>query len=87
MPSYRVSFINDIPRGGKLFHCCQRSIVIRVARSPERAVEAAKKRFARREGICNWNIHADRIELELIDLPKIRHSTEASEAEHKRAQQ
>ena len=44
MPSYRVSFINDIPRGGKLFHCCQRSIVIRAARNPDRAIEAAKKR-------------------------------------------
>ena len=87
MPSYCVSFINDIPRGGKLFHCCQRSVVICTARNPERAVEAAKKRFARIEGICNWNIHAGRIELELINLPKIRQSTEASEAKHKRAQQ
>ena len=69
MPSYRISFINDLPRNGKLFHCCQRSIVVRAARTPERAVEAAKKRFARREGICNWNIHAGRIELEVIDSP------------------
>jgi hypothetical protein len=69
MPSYRVSFINDIPRNEKLFHCCQRSMVVRAARSPERAVEAAKKRFARLEGICNWNIHAGRIELEVIDWP------------------
>ena len=69
MPSYRVSFINDIPRNEKLFHCCQRSIVIRAARSRERAVEAAKKRFARLEGICNWSIHAGRIDLEVIDLP------------------
>ena len=69
MPSYRVSFFNDIPRNEKLFHCCQRSIVVRAAPGPERAVEAAKKRFARLEGICNWNIHASRIELEAIDLP------------------
>ena len=69
MPSYRVSFINDIPRNAKLVHCCQRSILVRAARSPERAVEVAKKRFARLEGICNWNIHAGRIELEVIDLP------------------
>ena len=69
MPSYRVSFINDIPRNEKLVHCCQRSILVRAARSPERAVEVAKKRFARLEGICNWSIHAGRIELEVIDLP------------------
>ena len=69
MPSYRVSFFNDIPRNEKLFHCCQSSIVVRAAPGPERAVEAAKKRFARLEGICDWNIHASRIELEAIDLP------------------
>lgn len=67
MPSYRVSFINQIPRGGRLFRCCQRSIVIRRARSPERAVEAAKKRFARLEGIRNWKIHAEMIEMQKID--------------------
>ena len=76
MPSYRVCFINEIPRGNineiprgnKLFRCCQRSIVIRSARSPERAIEAAKKRFARIEGIPDWQIHAGLIEMEEIDL-------------------
>jgi hypothetical protein len=51
MPSYGVCFINEIPRNEKLFRCCQRSIIIRSARTPERAVEAAKKRFAKLEGI------------------------------------
>jgi hypothetical protein len=64
MPSYRVSFINEIPRNERLFRCCQRSIIIRSARTPERAVEAAKKRFARLEGICDWKIHAALIEME-----------------------
>jgi hypothetical protein len=68
MPSYRVCFINEIPRNAKLFRCCQRSIVIHSARTPERAVEAAKKRFARLEGIRNWKIHAGLIEMELIEI-------------------
>jgi hypothetical protein len=68
MPSYRVCFINEIPREGRLFRCCQRSIVIRRARSPERALEAAKKRFARLEGCRDWKIRADMIEMEEIDL-------------------
>jgi len=68
MPSYRVCFINEIPRNRKLFRCCQRSIVIRSARSPERAVEAAKKRFARLEAIPDWKIHAGLIEVEPIEL-------------------
>ena len=85
MPSYRVSFINDIPRNGKLFHCCQRSIIVRTARNPERAVEAAKKRFARIEGIRNWKIHAGRIELEVIDcLAKPGVASEQATGERKR---
>ncbi len=68
MPSYRVCFINEIPRGRQLYRCCQRSIVIRLARSPERAAEAAKRRFARLEGIRDWTIHAGMIEMEEIDL-------------------
>ena len=67
MPSYRVCFINEIPRNAQLFRCCQRSIIIRSARTPERAIEAAKKRFARLEGICDWKIHAALIEIEPID--------------------
>lgn len=68
MPSYRVCFINEIPRNEKLFRCCQRSIIIRSARTRERAVEAAKKRFARLEGIHNWKIHAALIEIEPIEI-------------------
>lgn len=68
MPSYRVRFINEIPRNERLFRCCQRSIIIRSARTPERAIEAAKKRFARLEGISNWKIHAALIEIEPIHI-------------------
>ena len=68
MPSYRVCFINEIPRNERLFRCCQRSIVIRSASSAERAVEAAKEQFAELEGIRDWKIHATLIELELIDI-------------------
>jgi hypothetical protein len=67
MPSYRVCFINEIPRNERLFRCCQRSIVIRSASSAERAVEAAKKQFAELEGIRDWKIHAALIEVEPID--------------------
>jgi hypothetical protein len=68
MSSYCVSFINEIPRNEKLFRCCQRSIVIRSARTSERAIEAAKKKFARLEGIRDWKIHAALIEIESIKI-------------------
>ena len=82
MPSYRVCFINEIPRGTRLFRCCQRSLVIRSARSPERAIKAAKKRFARIEGILDWKTHAGMIEIEEIDLSGP--GTRAAAARHKR---
>ena len=78
MPSYRVCFINEIPRNERLFRCCQRSIVIRSARTPERAIEAAKKRFARLEGISDWKIHAALIELEPIDIEQEQRSAAAA---------
>ena len=68
MPSYRVCFMNEIPKNDKLFRCCQRSIIIRSAPSAEQAVEAAKKQFAELEGIRDWKIHAALIEVEAIDI-------------------
>jgi hypothetical protein len=68
MPSYRVRFMNEIPRNDKLFRCCQRSIIIRSAPTTEWAIEAAKQQFAALEGICDWKIHAALIETEPVDL-------------------
>jgi len=71
MLSYRVRFMNEIPRNDKLFRCCQRSIIILSAPTAERAVEAAKKQFAELEGILDWKIHAALIEVEAIDLEAV----------------
>ena len=71
MLSYRVRFMNEIPRNDKHFRCCQRSIIIRSAPTAERAVEAAKKQFAELEGILDWKIHAALIEVEAIDLEAV----------------
>jgi len=68
MPSYRVCFMNEIPRNDKLFRCCQRSIIIKSAPSAEWAVETAKKQFAELEGISNWKIHAALIEVEAMEV-------------------
>jgi ribosomal protein L20A (L18A) len=68
MKSYRISFFNELRNDtGHMFHCCQRVVEIRLARSKERAIEAAKRRFARREQISNWSIHARSIEIEEIE--------------------
>ena len=43
----------------------QQSIVIRRARSAERAVEAAKRRYERRCRVADWRLHADGFEMEM----------------------
>ena len=73
MPSYRVRFINEIPRNERLFRCCQRSIVIRSAPTAEQALEAAKEQFAELEGIRDWRIHAALVEVEPIDIAEEPH--------------
>lgn len=68
MPSYRVCFMNEIPRNDRLFRCCQRSILIPSAANIERALEAAKQQFAELESISDWKIRASLIEIEPVDL-------------------
>jgi hypothetical protein len=43
---------------------CNRVIMIRRARSAERAVEAAKRRFERLCHLADWRLYADGVELE-----------------------
>ena len=74
MTGYRVCFFNEIPRNHRLFKCCQRAIVIRAAHTRERAIEAAKKRFARLEGVRDWKLHAAFIEIEPIDSEPVPQS-------------
>jgi hypothetical protein len=68
MCRYRVSFFkNLLSIDGHLHKCLQQSIVIRRAKSAERAVEAAKRRYERRCHVADWWLHADGFEME-IDL-------------------
>ena len=66
-PVYRVCFLNEFARFNTVVRPCQRAIIIRSARSRERAIEAAKKRFARLEGIRDWRDHAKIIEVSTIE--------------------
>jgi hypothetical protein len=73
--SYRVSFFKDLLNSnGHRFRCLQQSIVIRRARSAERAVEAAKRRFERLCHLADWRFYADGVELEMDQLsPSAQH--------------
>jgi hypothetical protein len=68
MHTYRVKFMNDLVNSsGHSFHCCQDAIDIRSAKSRERAIQAAKHRFARRQAVPHWTVRARLIEVE--ELP------------------
>ena len=65
MDVYRVKFFKRLLSSyGMPFNVCQRTIDIRRSRSIDRAVEAAKLRFERRECVRKWTLHADYIEVE-----------------------
>jgi hypothetical protein len=68
MCRYCVSFFkNLLSIDGHLHKCVQQGIVIRRAKSAERAVEAAKRRYERRCHVADWWLHADGFQME-IDL-------------------
>ena len=69
MCRYRVSFFkNLLSIDGHLHKCLQQSIVIRRAKSVERAVEAAKRRYERRCYVTDWWLHADGLDMEIYPL-------------------
>jgi hypothetical protein len=82
MTAYRVSFFNELTNSsGKLFKVCQRSVDIRTARTLDRAVEAAKKRFARLEHIVEWRLHARLFEVEALVEAQAAATPSASDVE------
>jgi hypothetical protein len=68
MSRYRVVFFKVLLGiDGRPDKHLQQSIVIRRARSAERAVEAAKRRYERRCRVADWRLRAHSFEIE-IDL-------------------
>ena len=69
MNAYRVSFYKKLTNSyGMPFNVCQRSIEIHRARTPERAVAAAKFRFERRESVSKWFLYADYVEVDALEV-------------------
>ena len=52
---------------GHEFKCVQETITIECAKSIDRAVEAAKRRFERRRRVVNWHPHSDGFDVEIDD--------------------
>lgn len=68
MTAYRVRFIKALcDDTGHPRKCVEGAVDIRCAKSRDRAVQAAKYRFERMNGIPQWNLYADAIELDHLD--------------------
>ena len=87
MDTYRVRFFKTVSSHGKTVNVCQRSIDIRSASSPCRAVEVAKERFACLENVPNWLLHADYVEVDgplLLTTDSTRRTLEDASGEAQR---
>jgi hypothetical protein len=66
MSIYHFKFFkNLLSADGHPFNVLQGTIDVRRSRSPERAMRAAKRRFARARNVSDWTLHADAIEPEV----------------------
>ena len=80
MSSFRIKFYNELVSSqGQVVKVCQRSVEVRSARSIDRAVAAAKRKFETEERVGFWGHRAQSFEVErLKKVPAIA----LSEAKH-----
>ena len=52
---------------GHEFKCEQETITIEHAKSIDRAIEAAKRRFERRRYVVDWQLHSDGFDVKIND--------------------
>jgi hypothetical protein len=64
-----VSFMKDVLGGnGREIEVCQGRLDIDASDESE-ATELAKRRFCETQSLCEWSLHADRIEVRLVEVP------------------
>ncbi len=63
MSRYVVHFMKDVLGGnGRQLEICQRTVEID-ALDEGQATELAKQKFCESERLCEWSLHADRIQI------------------------
>jgi len=68
MSHFVVSFMKDVlGNNGRQVEICQRTVEIDAA-SEGVATELAKQRFCKTEQLCEWSLHADRIQIKPSQL-------------------
>jgi hypothetical protein len=69
MSRFVVRFMKDVlGENGREIEICQRSLEVDASNEGQ-ATELAKKKFCEKESLCEWSLHADRIQIKEADLP------------------
>ena len=69
MSRFVVRFMKDVlGDNGREIEICQRSLEVD-ASTEGQATELAKKKFCETEALCDWSLHADRIQVREADFP------------------
>jgi len=69
MSRYVVQFMKDVlGENGRELEVCQGTLEVD-APDEIKATELAKQKFCESQGLCEWSLHADRIQVEPADYP------------------
>ncbi len=69
MSRYVVRFMKDVlGENGREREVCQGSLEID-ALTESQATELAKQKFCETQALCDWSLHADRIQIRSADFP------------------
>ena len=69
MSRFIVQFMKDVlGDNGREQEVCQSCLEIEAASEGD-ARELAKKRFCETQSLCDWSLHADRIQIKAADFP------------------
>ena len=69
MSRFVVRFMKHVlGENGRETEICQSSLEVD-ASSEGQAAELAKQRFCETESLCDWSLHADRIQVKAADFP------------------
>jgi hypothetical protein len=69
MSHFVISFMKDVLGGnGREIEVCQSTLEID-ASDVSQATELAKRKFCEAQRLCDWSLHADRINIKAADFP------------------
>jgi hypothetical protein len=69
MSRFVVRFMKDVlGYNGREIEICQSSLEVD-ASTESQATELAKKKFCETEALCEWSLHADRIQVREAEFP------------------